>query len=561
MPSLDDRVQSLARRLDAIESRLATLETRPAPVPAAGEEPAARPDAATERLPALDARRWTTALGRSFIVLGGAFLLRALTDAGVWRPGAGVTLGLLYALVWIGASVRASRQSDRVLGAADGAIALVIGFPLIVEATLRFRLFTPPASAVVLGVFAGLVLTSASATRLQSLAWLTTAGGMITGFGLMVRTGVVAPYAVYFIGLGVAALWLGYLREWKGLRWPAGWLAVIGAVGVTSRALTQPPSEPAATAWLVQALLFIGYLASIAVRTLVRGRQVIPFEVVQTSLVLMTSVSGALAVSRASGTGATALGTALVALGASAYLVSFPFLPRESRGALNFYFYSTLALVLVLVGVGTALSGPAQAMALTAFAALLAAAWSRTTRVSLGAHAALALVAASALSGLLTLGEGAFVGPLPPVAGLWTAGPPLALAVLLAGSRVASAHTPTPAMRDAPAVVITALGLGGLAGVLTVGAAAGAEALAGITLGEGGLATVRTAILSICAVACARLARPGRFSAAGPLAYPLLLATGAKLLMVDLRESTAATLFVALACYGVSLVLLPRLCR
>ena len=66
----------------------------------------------------------------------------------------------------------------------------------------------------------------------------------------MVRLGVVAPYALYFIALGVAALWLGYLREWKGLRWPTGLLAVAGVFGVTTRALGAPPLDAPTTAWL-----------------------------------------------------------------------------------------------------------------------------------------------------------------------------------------------------------------------------------------------------------------------------------------------------------------------
>ena len=67
--------------------------------------------------------------------------------------------------------------------------------------------------------------------------------------------------------------------------------------GVTTRALGQTPLDPPTVAWLMQAALVIGY-ASIAVRTLVRGRQVIAFEVVQTVLVLLVGVGGALAVSR-----------------------------------------------------------------------------------------------------------------------------------------------------------------------------------------------------------------------------------------------------------------------
>jgi hypothetical protein len=56
----------------------------------------------------VDGRRLTSALGRSFIILGGAFLLRALTDAGAWPPGVGVALGLLYGLTWLATSVMAA---------------------------------------------------------------------------------------------------------------------------------------------------------------------------------------------------------------------------------------------------------------------------------------------------------------------------------------------------------------------------------------------------------------------------------------------------------------------
>jgi hypothetical protein len=77
----------------------------------------------------------------------------------------------------------------------------------------------------------------------------------------------------------------------------------------------------------------------------------------------------------------------------------------------------------------------------------------------------------------------------------------------------------------------------------------------------GALATERTALLSTLAVLAAWLHRPGAFSSIGTLAYPWLAVIGVKLLLVDLRVSSPATLFIALACYGVALVLVPRLRR
>lgn len=556
--SLVDQVQALTERLAVVEARLSALEARR---PAPAGEPAEYDILPTVAVPRVDALRLTTALGRSFIVLGGAFLLRALTDGGAWPPAAGVTLGLVYALSWMMLSDRAAGAGDRVRAIFDGGTALVIGFPLIAEATFRFGLFTAEAAAVVLTAFTAVALVVAHRAGLQTLAWMGTVGGMMTGLTLMVRLGVVAPYSIYFTALGVGTLWLGYLREWKLLRWPTGLLAAGGVLGVTSRALSVPPVDSALSAWAAQGLLVVGYFASVAIRTLVRGRQVIVFEVAQTVLVLLVGVGGAVMVSRSMQAGGGTLGLVLALLGAVAYLVSFRFMPRDARGALNFYFYSSLAIVFALTGVETALGGAARALALTGFAAMLAVAWSRTGRVTLGGHAAVALAAASASGGLMALFESAFAGEFPVAALLWTAGLTLAVAVLVSGSHASEAHPGRLVAADVPALAIGLMAVIGTAAFLTLAVARALEAVSSAAMDPGTLATVRTAVLSMMAVGAALLDRPGRFSAIGRLAYPLLALTGLKLALVDLRASSPATLFVALACYGVALVMVARLRR
>ncbi|MGE0462016.1 MAG: hypothetical protein AB7Q16_11665 [Vicinamibacterales bacterium] len=556
--SLVDQVQALTERLAVIEARLAALEAR-GPAPAG--EPAAYDILPAVAVPRVDALRLTTALGRSFIVLGGAFLLRALTDGGTWPPGAGVTLGLVYALSWMALSDRAAGAGDRVRAIFDGGTAFIIGFPLVGEATLRFGLFTPEAAAVVLTAFTAAALVVAYRAGLQTLAWMGTVGGMVTGLTLMVRLGVVAPYSIYFTALGVGTLWLGYLREWKLLRWPTGLLAAVGVLGVTSRALSVPPADTAASAWAAQGLLVVGYFASVAIRTLIRGRQVIVFEVAQTVLVLLVGVGGAVMVSRSLQAGGATLGLVLALLGAVAYLVSFRFMPRDARGALNFYFYSSLAIVFALTGVETALGGAARALALSGFAALLAVAWSRTGRVTLGGHAAVALSAAAVSGGLMALFESAFAGEFPVAALLWTAGVTLAVALLVSGSHASEAHAGRFVAADIPALGIGLMAVIGTAAFLTLAVARALEAVSSTVMDAGTLATVRTAVLSAMAIGAGLLDRPGRFSAIGRLAYPLLALTGLKLALVDLRASSPATLFVALACYGVALVMVARLRR
>src|SRR4029450_5601117 len=96
MTTLEDQISALASRVHDLEARLTRLEGR-APMPVRSDsmdinrgtlEAATMAEAVSAGR--LDGTRLTTALGRSFIILGGAFLLRALTDAGTVPPAVGV---------------------------------------------------------------------------------------------------------------------------------------------------------------------------------------------------------------------------------------------------------------------------------------------------------------------------------------------------------------------------------------------------------------------------------------------------------------------------------------
>lgn len=551
--SIEDQVAQLARRVASLESRLNVVEQG---APHAGASPAYPASRASAALPTLDLRGAVSNLGRSLIILGGAFLLRALTEAAIWPPSIGVSLGLLYALTCVAMSSRAVGAGHRLRALFDGGTAVVIGFPLIAEATLKFGLFTPTVAASALGALTACVLLSASHSRVPSLAWLASLGGLATGLMLMVRTSEVTPFSFYFTSLGVATLWVGYLLEWRGLRWPTGAVAGLAVLGVTMRAVAQPPVDPAVLAWATQGFLLLAYLGSIAVRTLVRGRQVIVFEIAQTVVVLVAGLGGMIAVGQAVDYGELLLGVVILGFAAAAYAVSFQFLARHAPGALNFYFYSSLALLFVMVGTWTAMHGPVRAMALTGIGLALAAAWWRSSRATLGAHTTIALVAAAEAAGLLTLGLAAFMGALP--SATWPALVTLGVVLVLSGSRLTACRSTVLTVADAPGVTLGLVAALGLAGLVTQAIVATAGALSVPVSGDM-LTTMRTATLSMLVIGLARLPRTGRFSAMGRLAYPLLAATGLKLAGIDLRYSRASTLFAALAFYGAALVLVPRL--
>jgi hypothetical protein len=73
------------------------------------------------------------------------------------------------------------------------------------------------------------------------------------------------------------------------------------------------------------------------------------------------------------------------------------------------------------------------------------------------------------------------------------------------------------------------------------------------------VATIRTGVLAGCAVLLAWTGQHERLHESAWLLYPVLAAGGIKLLVEDLPVSKPASLFVALAAYGLALIAAPRL--
>jgi len=379
---------------------------------------------------------------------------------------------------------------------------------------------------------------------------------MATGLILLVGLGAAAPFSIYFTALGISALALSSLRGWRALRWPTGVLAAAVAAGVTLRATSVPPVDAPALAWLAQGVLLTGYLGAMVVGTLALGETVGLFELVQASLVTLVGVGGAWAVSQSAGSGSAVLGALLVAVALAGYGLGVRVLPHRSRDAVAPRFFTTLGLVFLLAGLEVATSGVVRAVALTACAALLAAAWRRSADPTFGVHTAVALVAAAAAGGVGVVAASALMGGLADGLSARTTALVLVVALVAIRARPGSVSQARLTVEELPTLTLSLVALAAAAGLLTLAAATAtgiAPASAGI------LATERTALLSAIAVGLARLNRPGPFTSLGRLAYPLLAVIGLKFVASDLRVSSASTLFVALACYGIALVLVPRL--
>ena len=564
----DDRVAALERAVAALDRRVAALEATP---PAAAVEEAVGDVPIPSGRGAIDATALMTLAGRTLMVLGGAYLLRALTEAGVWAPLVGVAAGYAYAAALLVAVDRSARRGLRLSAVFHGVSASVIVLPLLWEAVTKFGAIDGAAAAAILAATVTAVLIVAVRARVQALAWTIVAGAILSSLALTAATGAVLPFAAADIVLGTVALWIGYTIDWVWLRWPLAATAdlAVSALAVAVASGTATSSRPAIIA--VQLALMTAYLASIAIRTLVRGRDVNVFETLQGALALAVGFGGAVYVAHASAMGGASLVTIAIGSGIGCYAVGFAFVARHQGSRHNFYFYTSFALAFVLAASLLGLGEPSLLWAALAAAS----AWtarrvhpSGSTRAGaegsearaslsfvLALHAAVYFVAAAWASGLLASSIVALAGP--PVR--QSAFSPMLFAVFAAGCVCWLIPAPLPTRRADRFVIVPRL----VIAAVVAAAAAGwiAALIISDTTAAGVAAAVRTAVLAATALALARAAAAPRTREAAWLVYPTLVAGAVKLLTEDLPRSTAASLFVAFAAYGAALVAAPHIMR
>jgi hypothetical protein len=555
--ALDARLAAVERALAQLDGRLRVLESG-SPPELSAQVSADLPLPVGHGSPTRDVTGGLTLIGRTVVVLAGAYLLRGLTESGILDRPVGALLGWSYAVGW---SVLAYRVAPRhpLSATFHGAATVIVAMPIVWEATTRLALMAPETGAVALALTTALVLVTAWRRSLHALAWIATIAACVVASVLLVMTGAVVAFSALLIVLGVATLWLGYDREWTLLRWVAALFADVAVLGLMTRALATPPRDHPSTVMAVQMLLLGGYLGSVGIRTLVRDRDVIAFEIVQTGAILLVGLGGALLVAHQTGVGAVALGWSLLILATGCYAVEF-IDRRQTRGA-NRYFYTSLALVFALMGAELLLGGTALSVMWLMLALL--AGWSahHFERDTLAVHAVVYLAAAAIASGLVMT---TFVGLFTSGDAAWRPVQPAAWMVLVAFSiywlatmqpHAAASRAVTGALR----LVLTVCVVVSVAGVLVVTAHT-LLTWRGITPGPAGVvATVRTGVLALAALAVAWLGSRIDTRACGVLLYPLLGWGALKLLIEDFRTSPPLLLVVAFAFYGGALIIGPRI--
>ncbi|HEY0594030.1 MAG TPA: hypothetical protein VGF40_19825 [Thermoanaerobaculia bacterium] len=553
METFEASVTELEKAVARLEARVSALERAERVSFAASVD--VPPPVAAESAVTDDRESQIALIGRTVVVLGGAYLLRAITDMSVVPRPAGVALGLAYAIAWFVFADRSARAGAS-LGAAMHALGgVLIAYPLLFEATHRFKVLSPEVGVLLLAIVTGAGITIAWRRSLRPMAWLVTIGAVLGGLLMLAETEAVFLHGIFFIALGVATVWASYVLDWFALRWMPAFVVDLVVAIVTLLAWQNKGGVDRDGVIALQLILVVAYVGTFALRTIVRGREVLPFEIAQTTAALVIGVGGAGLLSIGSPSVHFMLGVALAALGLAAYGVAFVFIDRRGGSVQNFFFYSSVALVLLFYGMTLVLPNGALTLALGGIGIVAALLADRFRKVTLSAHAATYLGGAALASGALASSVMAFAFPfdtrwVPMAWDEWAIAALIGWSVwaIGAGSEEFQERAASPRLILLSLFVLTAAGIL-LHAVIESGALASAPALA----------ACRTGVLAIAAVLLALGAHHRRLAITRALVYPVLILGAVKLTIEDLRLGTPLTLFVAFALYGGALIVAPRL--
>lgn len=564
---LDARITQLEDGLADVTRRLRALEdgqrAAVAPAESADTAPLAPPD--TVFLPARhadstrgmsDLTGLATLLGRTCIVFGGAYLLRALTETGRLPGTAGVFLGLTYSLCWLVVASRTAATS-KLSAEFHGVTSMLIGLPIVWEATARFALLSPATAALLLAAGSAASFFVAGRAQLDAVA-------AVAGFGVMTTAVVTAwftnqygVFAILLIALSTATYWLSERPGHAWLRWPNAIAAGFAVMIVTARALATPPGETVMMALFAQTLLLASMQGSLAVRIVMFSRNVRPFDVMQGLSGFLIAVGGAVLLARGSAAGLTLIGAVCAILASGAYIAAFSRLADRPHLAASYHAFAAFGLLAATTALSLVFQGSALAIAALTLAVITLAYGDRRLAGYATLHGAAYVLIALSASGLL--GNAAAAWTTTPES--WPSMTLIAWTALAATGACTTLRfrkqggigdilTTVGRLITSSVFVFCALG----AALMLIG-----PAIAGAPPDAGMLASVRTVLLSLATVALGLSARWTQTAMFSKLVYPALIAGGVRFVLDDFRNSRPSTLFIALACFGLALVFGPKL--
>ena len=530
LQALEEKVTRLTERVEQLEQRAsgAPLPSPPETWPLPGADLGAPPARA-------EVNRWVTFLGRSCLVLGGAFLIRALTDGGVLSAGPGVAMGVAFAAVWMVLAHRAAMAGARLSAGFHAVVAALIAYSLILEATTRLGAMSTPVAALTLVGFTGLLLAVAWQDQLEWLAWVGVAACGLVSIVLLRATGARAELTGVLLALAALTFfWLG--ERWPALRWvPAVLLDLVLLRG------TFTASPLPAVVFLALAVLSLLLVLS---RTM-GARPLGPFEIAQAIAGLAIAVGGGLRLAHDAGSGTGAVAAAMLAVSLLAVAFAGWVVPRRGDRGLDFLFYAALSLGLLSSAVGLLTRGDLRGVLWSGFAVIAVLVGRRSHPLTLWSLAALLGLGAE-------LSTGSFGGKVSP-------GGVIAV-VLIVLAYVATVPRPrptAPAVADGVALRVPAAAL-----LLLAGAGAAELFVHGfraLELDPARLGAARTIAAVAIAVVLAAIRRTLERPDLTWVATLALVLGGIELALFELPSGRPLTLLVSFVFYGAALIVVPRL--
>ncbi len=559
---MDERLAQLEARVDRLAEAVARIEAELSNRRVGAESPAplGRP-AEDVALPSAESLSSAVPLlGRSFIVLAGAFLVRTMTGMALWPRPLGVAVGLAYALMWFGFAHFAAAHGRKLSAELHGVTASLIAFPLLWEAATRFGVLSPALAAVAAGLLGAGLLWAAALHPLLATGWSVAMGAMGAISALVATDADRSALALAGLLLALGSVAVAERKWLASTRWPLAMLATFvvlrDALPLGREDAAPSPGDVTRALWVCAGLAAL-YVGALAYRTLANRGPAKAFEALQTPVAVTAALVASVRLCHGGGVAVVGGISLLFALGF--FALTFGVVEPRKRRGFEFLLDASLALALTLAGsalvaghgpIGVVWGGLGLAAVLLGY---------RIHRRTLWSHAAILAWAAAYQSGLAGSIVDAFLaGADSKWQGVGVFG---GLVLALAGGsaglmlvRKEEGASWATRLARAATTALTLLGLGALL-VQAIALVPAVREDAGI------LATCRTAVVAAAAVVLASGRRLFGLVELIVLAYLTLAAGGLKLLIEDLPRGRPGTLFPAFALYGIALVLVPRVGR
>ena len=322
-PHEDEELEHLRDEIHQLERRVEALEHSGA----AHSEPASLTGVeAFAGGPSLGLPNAVPIAGKAVLGLAGAYLLRALAESGVMPTLLVVAVAILYAATWLFFSIK-THEDDTFAGSTYGITAALILAPLLWEATVRFNVLPPLATAGILIAFIVLVSALSWSRNPGIVTAVTTLSTVLLALALMLRTSDMVPFAAALLVIACVVEVGACHGAGNKMRIPVA-LAADFAIWLMLYLLSRSGGLPEAykpiapaVSLVLCAVFFLIYGISIPWRAVVLGRTLGFFEIFQCAAAFALAVEGALLITQ--GEAASTIGALCALAGMACYFTAF----------------------------------------------------------------------------------------------------------------------------------------------------------------------------------------------------------------------------------------------